>query len=79
MFRKMTLTSTISLVGLLSPVCLLECKRVLKDLKSGETVALLLDDRYVLKDLVTIIQRSDDEILEISEQTDHSRITIRKR
>ncbi len=74
----MSLVSQINLIGVISPVCLLECKKAIKELKSGEQVIFLLDDTFVANDLITIIERSNDRVIEIEEKTDYCQIAIQK-
>lgn len=74
----MTLCSRIDLVGVLSPVCLLEYKKALKNMASGDRITIRLDDPTVLRDLITIIKRSDDEILKITEEAAFCEIAVRK-
>jgi len=74
----MSLVSRVNLIGVISPVCLLECKKAIKELKSGEQVIFLLDDTVVANDLITIIERSKDRIVDVDKKADHCQIAIQK-
>lgn len=75
----MTSMARLNLVGILSPLCLLECKKALNRLQSGEKITIRLDDSFVLKDLITIVERSEDRILSVSEKADYCQIAIQKK
>ncbi|MBU2643062.1 sulfurtransferase TusA family protein [bacterium] len=74
----MPVDSKLNLIGVISPVCLLECKKAMKSLKSGGKITILLDDKSVVSDLITIVKRSQDQILGVTNKTDHCQISIQK-
>ncbi len=53
----------LDLVGVGWPVCLLECKNVLRDLRSGQELAVRVHDPEVVAELVTIIERGGHRVL----------------
>ena len=74
----MALISELDLVGVGWPVCLLECKRSLKDLKPGDIIEISMQDPDAVHELVTIVERSQDHIIEMHEDLDRFRIQIQK-
>ena len=74
----MSSDDVLDLTGLLPPICLLQCKKQLNKMTSGEVVCVCLKDQAVAKDLALIIERSKDRI--IKQQVDESnyRIYIQK-
>ncbi len=74
----MSQKSELDLVGVGWPVCLLECKRTLKDMVSGDILEISMQDPDAVKELVTIVERSPDQIVEMKEGSDHFRIQIQK-
>ena len=74
----MTLKSELDLVGVGWPVCLLECKRSLNDLKPGDILEISMQDPDAVDELVTIVERSQDHILEMQKDPDRFRIQIQK-
>ena len=74
----MTLKSELDLVGVGWPVCLLEYKRTLNDLKPGDILEISMQDPDAVDELVTIVGRSQDHILEMQKDPDRFRIQIQK-
>ena len=74
----MGLKSKLDLVGVGWPVCLLECKRTLNDLETGDILEISMQDPDAINELVTIVERSQDHILEMHEDPDRYRIQIQK-
>ena len=74
----MSQNSELDLVGVGWPVFLLECKRTLKDMVPGEILEISMQDPDAVKELVTIVERSPDRIVEMKKGSDHYRIQIQK-
>ncbi len=55
--------SALDLKGVISPLDLLKCKTCLKSMKAGDVLEVLLADKDVVRALVTIIHRSNDQLL----------------
>ncbi len=53
----------LDLVGVGWPVCLLECKSVLRDLGSGQELDVRVHDPEVVAELVTIIERGGHHVV----------------
>jgi len=68
----------LDLTDLLPPICLLQCKKQLNKMTSGEVVCVYLKDRAVAKDLSLIIERSKDQIIQQREDEDNYCIYIQK-
>ena len=68
----------LDLIGVVSPVCLLKCKRVLSEMSAGETLDILLQDPDVVEELVKIIDRSADKVIQTAQERDHYRIRLIK-
>ena len=74
----MSQKSELDLVGVVWPVCLLECKRTLKDMDSGDILEIFMQDPDAVNELVTIVGRSPDQIVEMKQDSDRFRIRIQK-
>ena len=70
--------SELNLLGVGWPVCLLECKRILKDMVSGDILEISMQDPDAVRELVTIVERSPDQIVDMAENADHFQIRIQK-
>jgi len=68
----------LDLTGLLPPICLLQCKKQLNKMTTGQVVCVYLKDQAVAKDLALIIERSKDQIIKQQIDRDHYRIYIQK-
>jgi TusA-related sulfurtransferase len=68
----------LDLTGLLPPMCLLQCKKQLNKMVSGEVVCVCLKDEAVAKDLALIIERSNDQIIKQQIDSDNYRLYIQK-
>ena len=69
----------LNLVGIPSPLCLLECNTCLRRMGAGEILEVLVQDPEVADILVTIIQRSDDTVMDRQRVGRFFQISIRKR
>lgn len=74
----MALPVLLDLKGVVSPLDLLKCKSFLNSLKEGDQLEVLVEDEDVAKNLITIIQRSDDELLFKKQTPEAIWIGIRK-
>ncbi len=68
----------IDLIGVVSPVCLLKCKSVLAKLGTGDVLEVLVQDPEVVEELIKIIERSQDQVLNSKREGDHYRILLKK-
>lgn len=68
----------LDLTGLLPPICLLQCKKQLNKMVSGEVVCVCLKDQATAKDLALIIERSKDQIIKQQVDEGNYRIYIQK-
>jgi len=68
----------LDLIGVVSPVCLLKCKRALAEMDAGEVLEILLQDPYVVEELLKIIERSADKVIQSEQEGDHYRIRLIK-
>ena len=53
----------LDLRGVITPLCLFQCKSVLKTLAEGQVLEVMLADEDVVHDLSMIVERSGDEML----------------
>ena len=60
----MTQIHKLNLMGVVLPFCLLEFKNTLASLKKGQVLEILLQDPEVLEDILRLIERSQDRLLE---------------
>ena len=68
----------IDLVGLVSPICLLELKRALRSLGPGQILEVLIQDYQVAEKIIQIVERSPDRLLDLREADSAYRIRIQK-
>ncbi len=68
----------INLVGLVSPICLLELKRALSRLEPGQVLDVLIQDYQVAARIIQIVDRSPDRLLDWRETELAYRIRIQK-
>lgn len=69
---------SLDLIGVVSPVSLLECKRMLAEMAAGAELEVLLRDPDIVEDLVKIVERSHDRLLQCDRQGDHFRLILKK-
>jgi TusA-related sulfurtransferase len=74
----MNLKKEMDLIGVVSPVCLLKCKSVLGEMNAGDMLDILLKDPEVVGELVKIIERSQDRVVQSQRDGDHYRVSIIK-
>ena len=68
----------LDLVGIGWPVCFLECKRALGEIDRGVCLEIIMQDPDAVEELVTIVDRSQDQILQIRKKHDCYQIQIQK-
>ena len=68
----------LNLIGVVSPVCLLKCKRVLSEMDAGDVLEVLLQDPDVVEELVKIVERSSDRVMKLNREQDHFRIQLER-
>jgi len=56
--------SKLNLIGIVSPFCLLEFKHALARVGHGQMLEVLIQDPDVADDLVRLVDRSDDRLVE---------------
>ena len=66
----------LDLKGVIAPVSLLKCKSFLKTMSKGDILTVFINDDEVVKDLTLIIQRSNDSVLMLKKEDDHTCIQI---
>ncbi len=74
----MFLKKEIDLRGILSPVCLLKCKSMLAKINCGDVLEVLLQDPEVVEELIKIVDRSKDQVVNQQKEEDYYRIYIQK-
>jgi tRNA 2-thiouridine synthesizing protein A len=65
-------------VGKKCPMPVLMTKKELKNMNSGQTLELLVDDKGALKDVPALLSKSGDELLETKETNGQIRFIIKK-
>jgi len=68
----------LDLKGVIAPVSLLKCKSFLKTMSQGDILTVFINDDDVISDLKLIVERSEDSIISIQKEKDHTRIKIRR-
>ena len=68
----------LNLIGVVWPVCLLQCNSELNRLASGEEIDVMVQDSDVLKDLLKILERSSEHTVVTVQDGDHYRLHIKK-
>ena len=66
----------LDLIGVIAPVSLLKCKSTLKTMSKGDILTVFINDDEVIKDLTLIINRSNDSVLMLQKEDDHTLIQI---
>ena len=74
----MSQKSELDLIGTGWPVCFLECKRTLSEMDPGDILVISMKDPDAVNELVIIVDRSNDQIVETEKKDDCYRIQIRK-
>ncbi len=68
----------LDLRGIIEPCCFLQCKSTLAAMNTGQVLEISLLDSGTVKDLVTILERSGEIILDRKIEGDHQRLWVRK-
>ena len=76
--RFMEMASTLDLIGVVSPICLLKCKSALSRLNSGEVLEVMVQDEEVVESLSLILKQSRDSMESFTKEGECFRISIRK-
>jgi len=74
----MEMASTLDLIGVVSPICLLKCKSALSRLNPGEVLEVMVQDEEVVESLSMILKQSQDRMEAFSKEGECYRISIRK-
>ena len=74
----MTTHTEINLMGVLPPVCLLQCKKHLNDMAIGDVICVCVQDQETVRDLSLIIARSNDRIIKQERNAGTYRVFIQK-
>ena len=74
----MKMASTLDLIGVVSPICLLKCKSALARLDPGEVLEVLVQDQEVVESLSMILKQSEDRMEAFSKEGECFRLSIRK-
>jgi TusA-related sulfurtransferase len=73
-----TASSTLDLIGVVSPICLLKCKSALSRLNPGEVIEVMVQDEEVVESLSMILKQSQDSMESFTKEGECFRISIRK-
>jgi tRNA 2-thiouridine synthesizing protein A len=68
----------LDLCGVIGPCCFLQCKAILASMKQGAVLEVLLRDAETVKDLVTILERSGELVLDRKKERGRYRLVVRK-
>ncbi len=68
----------LNLCGIIEPCCFLQCKSILAAMKPGKVLEISLRDSETVKDLITILERSGEIVLDKKVEGDHHRLLVRK-
>ena len=68
----------LNLIGVVWPVCLLQCNSELNRLYAGENIDVIVQYPIVLKDRLKILERSSDHSVTTSKEGDRYRLHILK-
>ena len=74
----MAVNQKLNLIGVVSPFCLLEFKNALTRLKGGQLLEVLIQDPEVVHDLIRLVERSDDRLVERSRIGSQYRIIVER-
>ena len=61
------------------PICILNCKKEVNQMKKGEQIDVMVRDIDVIKNLVTLIEQLSDHSIEKHRENQHFRIIIKKK
>jgi TusA-related sulfurtransferase len=68
----------LDLCGVLAPYCLLLCKSTLASMQPGAILEVHLRDPETLRDLLTILERSEETVLGEVQRENHTCLWIQK-
>ena len=71
--------SELDLCGVTWPVCLLEFKSALNDLCPCEVLDVLAQDPDVVENIILIVDRSEDKLINRQKEGDIYRLSVEKR
>jgi len=74
----MGMASTLDLIGVVSPICLLKCKSALARLNPGEMLDVLVQDAEAVESISMILKQSEDRMEAFSKEGECYRISIRR-
>src|SRR4030066_858443 len=77
--KPLTADATTDIIYMMCPMHLLTIKQKIKEIKSGEVLAVLTDYEGALDDIPAWCDISGDEFLGVFEDTDHYKFYVRKR
>jgi TusA-related sulfurtransferase len=77
--KKMSLKSELDLVGITWPVCLLKFKCALNDLCTCEVLDVIARDPDVVENIIMIVDRSGNILIDQQKEGDIYRLSIEKR
>jgi len=72
------MASTLNLIGVVSPICLLKCKSALSRLTPGDVIQVMVQDEEVVESLSMILKQSQDSMESFTREGECFRISIRK-
>ncbi len=75
----MSSTAELDLIGIAWPVCLLKFKTELNNLGSCEVMDVLAQDPEVVENIVMIIERSEDTLIDRRKDGKIYRLTVRRK
>ena len=75
----MSSTVQLDLIGITWPVCLLKFKTVLNTLGSCEVMEVLAQDPEVVENIVMIIERSEDTLINRRQDGEIHRLSVRRK
>ena len=68
----------LNLIGVVTPISLLECKRALEQMATGAELEVLISDAVMVDTLVKIVRRSADRLVQCDRLGDHFLIRLKK-
>ena len=77
--KPLAADATTDIIYMMCPMHLLTIKQKIKEIKSGEVLAVLTDYEGALDDIPAWCDISGDEFLGVFEDTDHYKFYVRKR
>ena len=75
----MSSTLQLDLIGVAWPVCLLKFKTVLNNMCSCEVLEVLAQDPDVVRNMVMIIERSEDTLINHQKDGEIYRLSVRRK